>query len=190
MTLSYHPICYLFYGSKHIAACVIQVSLVAMQKSQVSYFAAYSAHIPPPPLFPFRTNSHSPPWNPCFGNGPPAVARGRAIATFSPVFFFDFLRKAIDKFSRIATGKEYLCTNRESSHCNENLIYVFLFWELCGLSPNFCLHVSVSDLYILRIGPHIFLQQNRQTDPGNIWISYRYMSVRTGRQNIIILFWK
>jgi hypothetical protein len=21
-------------------------------------------------------------------------------------------------------------------HCNENPIYVFLFWELCGLSPN------------------------------------------------------
>jgi hypothetical protein len=36
-------------------------------------------------------------------------------------------------------------------HCNENPIYVFLFWELRGLSPN----VSVSDLYISRIGPHI-----------------------------------
>ncbi len=29
-----------------------------------------------------------------------------------------------------------------------------------GLSPNFYIHVSVSDLYI----PSIFLQQNRQTD--------------------------
>jgi hypothetical protein len=29
-------------------------------------------------------------------------------------------------------------------------------------------HVSVSDLYIPRIGPHIFLQQNRQTDCGNM----------------------
>jgi hypothetical protein len=53
-------------------------------------------------------------------------------------------------------------------HCNENPIYVFLFSELCGLSPNFHIHVSVRDLYISRIGPHIFLQQNRQTDPGNI----------------------
>jgi hypothetical protein len=51
---------------------------------------------------------------------------------------------------------------------NENPIYVFLFWELHGLSPNFHIHVSVSDLYIPRIGPHISLQQNRQTDPGNI----------------------
>ncbi len=40
-------------------------------------------------------------------------------------------------------------------HCSENSIYVFLFWELCGLSPNFHIHVSVSDLYIPRIGPHI-----------------------------------
>jgi hypothetical protein len=31
---------------------------------------------------------------------------------------------------------------------------------------NFHIHVSVSDLYIPRIGPHIFLQQNRQIDSG------------------------
>jgi hypothetical protein len=53
-------------------------------------------------------------------------------------------------------------------HCNENPSYVFLFWELRALSPNFHIHVSVSDLYIPWIGPHIFLQQHRQTDPGNI----------------------
>jgi hypothetical protein len=40
--------------------------------------------------------------------------------------------------------------------------------ELRGLSPNFHIHVSVSNLYNPRIGPHIFLQQNRQIDPGNI----------------------
>jgi hypothetical protein len=40
-------------------------------------------------------------------------------------------------------------------HCNENAIYVILFWELRGLSPNFHIHVSVSDLYIPRIDPHI-----------------------------------
>ncbi len=55
-------------------------------------------------------------------------------------------------------------------HCNENPIYVFIFWELCGLSPNFHIHVSVSDLYIHRFGPN--------------------MSEGIGRQNIIILFWK
>jgi hypothetical protein len=35
-------------------------------------------------------------------------------------------------------------------HCKENPIYVFLFWELRGLSPNFHIPVSVSDLYISR----------------------------------------
>jgi hypothetical protein len=35
-------------------------------------------------------------------------------------------------------------------HCNENPIYVFLFWELRGLSPDFHIHVTVSDLYISR----------------------------------------
>jgi hypothetical protein len=31
--------------------------------------------------------------------------------------------------------------------------FIFLFWELCGLSLNFHIHVSVRDLYIYRIGP-------------------------------------
>jgi hypothetical protein len=43
-------------------------------------------------------------------------------------------------------------------HCKENPIYVFLFWELLSLSPNFHTHVSVYDLYIPRIGPHISLE--------------------------------
>ncbi len=46
-------------------------------------------------------------------------------------------------------------------HCNENLIYVFPEKELRGLSSNFYIYVSVSDLYIPRIRTHIFLQQNR-----------------------------
>jgi len=40
--------------------------------------------------------------------------------------------------------------------------------ETARLIPNSCIHVSVSDLYIPRIGLPIWLQQNRQTDPGNI----------------------
>jgi hypothetical protein len=54
-------------------------------------------------------------------------------------------------------------------HCNENPIYVFLFWELHGLSPNFHIHVSLTYLYIPRIGQHTyFLQQNRQIDHGDV----------------------
>ncbi len=47
-------------------------------------------------------------------------------------------------------------------------IYVFPEKELSSLSPNFHIQVSVRDLYILMIGPPIFLQQNRQTDRENI----------------------
>ncbi len=40
-------------------------------------------------------------------------------------------------------------------HCSEDLIFAFLFWELGGLSPNFHIHVSLSDLYFPSIHPHI-----------------------------------
>jgi hypothetical protein len=52
-------------------------------------------------------------------------------------------------------------------NCNENPINVVLLWDLRGLSPNFHIHVSVSDLRIPRIGLHIWLQQNRHINPGN-----------------------
>ncbi len=41
-------------------------------------------------------------------------------------------------------------------HCTEDPIYVFLCWELRGHSPNFHIHVSVSDLYIPAGSVHIF----------------------------------
>ncbi len=62
--------------------------------------------------------------------------------------------------------------------------------KLLCLVPNSYIHVSVSAFYISRIGLPIWLQQNRQSNPGNIWISHRYMNVEIGRQNIIILFWQ
>ncbi len=65
-------------------------------------------------------------------------------------------------FKEVAGLCRPTCT-QVHTHCNENPIYVFLFWELRGLRPNFHIHVSVRDLYIPRIGPHAyFLQQNRQ----------------------------
>ncbi len=39
--------------------------------------------------------------------------------------------------------------------------------KLCDLVPNSYIHVSVNDLYIPRVGLPIWLQKNRQTDPGN-----------------------
>ncbi len=53
------------------------------------------------------------------------------------------------------------------SYCNGNSVYIFLFWELLGLSPNFHIHVSVSDLYIPRIGPHISSSREGRSVVGN-----------------------
>ena len=44
-------------------------------------------------------------------------------------------------------------------HCNENSIDVFPEKELRSLSPNFHIHVSVSDLYILTIDLPNLLQE-------------------------------
>ena len=55
-----------------------------------------------------------------------------------------------------------------NKHRTERLIYVVPEMKLRGLVPNYYIHVSVRDLNIPRIGLPIWLQQNRQTYPGNI----------------------
>ncbi len=53
------------------------------------------------------------------------------------------------------------------THHKENSIYVLPEKKLRGLSPSFHIHLSVSGaIYILPRSVH--LQQNRQTDSGNI----------------------
>jgi hypothetical protein len=59
-------------------------------------------------------------------------------------------------------------------HCTENPIYLHPEMKLRG---NSYIHVSVSILYIPRIGLPIWLQQNNQTDPGIIQIAHRHMNV-------------
>ncbi len=78
-----------------------------------------------------------------------------------------------------------LTFNSTQPHCNKNLIYVFPENELSGLSPNFHIHVSVSDLhvYIPRIGPSIFLQQNRQT----VIVEINKSNVETGTEAVQFL---
>jgi hypothetical protein len=49
--------------------------------------------------------------------------------------------------------------------------FMYSFSGNCAASvPHFHIHVSVSDLYIPRIGPQsaYFLKQNNRIDPGNI----------------------
>ncbi len=53
-------------------------------------------------------------------------------------------------------------------HNNENSKQIFPEMELQGRSPGFHIYVSVSDLYIPKIGLPILLQENMWTDLGDI----------------------
>ncbi len=55
----------------------------------------------------------------------------------------------------------FLCQTELSMHCNENPIYVFPEKKFRSLSPDCHIHVSVSDLYIPRIGPHTVFSCSR-----------------------------
>ncbi len=74
------------------------------------------------------------------------------------VFFF-FIRKVWLRWRRSYATLQttYLTVIGECTHCNKNPIYVFLLRKLRGLSPNFHIHVSVSDPHIScnRIGRSI-----------------------------------
>ncbi len=65
------------------------------------------------------------------------------------IFAFPHIRRGL------SSNKTLHPIASNSLHCNENYIYVFLFWKLRGLNPNFHIHMSVRNLYIPKIGPHI-----------------------------------
>ncbi len=46
-------------------------------------------------------------------------------------------------------------------HCNGNSVYIFLFWELHGLSPNFHIHVSVRFKYSQDRSTYFLQQKGR-----------------------------
>ncbi len=59
-------------------------------------------------------------------------------------------------------------TNTLQRHNPQSSKQIFPEKELCGLSPNFHIHVSVSDLYIPTISLPILLQENMWTAPVNM----------------------
>ena len=61
---------------------------------------------------------------------------------------------------------KYICTVQR--HNTEYLKQMFSEKDLRDLSPNFHIHMSVSELYIPTIGLLILLQENMWTDPGNV----------------------
>ncbi len=68
----------------------------------------------------------------------------------------------------------------------KNLKHIFPEKELRGHSPNFHVHVSVSDLniYIFIRSAYNLLQENMWTDPGNLSIAHRHINVEIGTEAV------
>jgi hypothetical protein len=86
----------------------------------------------------------------------------------------EFIRFFVFCFTKVFY---YYSQDWHGVHCTENPIYVFPEMNLRCHVPNSYSHVSVSDLYIPRIGQPIWLQQNRQIHECGKWETEHYNSV-------------
>ncbi len=77
----------------------------------------------------------------------------------------------------------------QTAHCNENLIYVFSEKDLRRLSPNFHIHVSVSDLYMVIYKSHVQYGKlglrPRNTFSGNICFEFSILCLCSAFSDVI-----
>jgi hypothetical protein len=74
----------------------------------------------------------------------------------------------------MSTGSDAL-----QMHCTENSKQIFPEIKLHGIFPNFCIHLSVSDLYIPTICPQTqYCKIDRPMD-GKLNITHRYINVES-----------
>ncbi len=74
------------------------------------------------------------------------------------------------------------CSDKAKPHALQIRSDLLPEMKLRGLVRNNHIHVSLIDLYIPTIDPHILLQRNRRTNRGNIEIAHRYMNVEIGNE--------
>jgi hypothetical protein len=93
--------------------------------------------------------------------------RGCGLLQFSNSTFLVSLVLSLTvpvKFRSCISGRFYLRAHLSFAHTVPKIQFMYSQEkELRGLSPKSYILVYVSDLYIPRIGPHIWLQKNRQT---------------------------